>query len=133
AGLMLCYMLYKIIGPLQPKNYAGFSFAESDPEDMLSEKYHYSDAVAAPSARHDWDRERAFFQSIKGHSRVAGFRTRVQISHGEFKQAAKEQLVRDGDRLPGAAKEHLCADSMYSRIVSVSPGLGCYEIYGRQV
>ncbi|MGB2221192.1 MAG: glycosyltransferase family 29 protein [Neptunomonas phycophila] len=62
AGLMICYMLYKIIGPLDPKNYYGFSFLDEKTNEQS--KYHYSDLTAKSSSRHNWIAESDVFRTI---------------------------------------------------------------------
>ncbi|MBT3144317.1 hypothetical protein [Neptunomonas phycophila] len=61
SGLMMCYSLYKIIGPLHPHHYYGVSFAEDNVE---SSTYHYSDNSAAAGVRHKWANEKEIFDQI---------------------------------------------------------------------
>jgi capsule polysaccharide export protein KpsC/LpsZ len=138
AGLTLCYMLYKILGPLRPEQCLGFSF--TDPANAQG-SYHYSDQNAASSARHDWDREAEFFDTIrqkdptkvvvplalrqKGQDRRLAMPADIATSAPTVITAPRSSVATD---TPTAA-----AQPNYDRIISVSPGLADYQIYGKKV
>ncbi|WP_081002388.1 glycosyltransferase family 29 protein [Stutzerimonas stutzeri] len=64
AGLYVCYLAFKVLGPLRKGQYFGFSF---DEQMSVSAEggYHISDSSAASSSRHAWEREYEFFKKLK--------------------------------------------------------------------
>ncbi|PMH45933.1 hypothetical protein BCU68_09055 [Vibrio sp. 10N.286.49.B3] len=61
SGLMMCYSLYKLIGPLHPHHYYGVSFSE---QSDIDEVYHCSDSSAYAGIRHNWSNEKKIFDEI---------------------------------------------------------------------
>lgn len=123
AGLTMCYMLYKIIGPLRPEHYYGFSFTEDQAEPIA---YHYSDQNATSSSRHHWDREAAFFQTIKAATDSEPFQPRSMLSQSSIQQQADPSSSSD-------VNPTVLVTESFDRVISVSPGLLDYSIYGQQV
>lgn len=144
AGLMLCYMLYKIVGPLRPEHYYGFSFTEEQSEPLA---YHYSDQNAKSSSRHHWDKEAAFFQTIKADPNADIISPRsMLLSRVETKTstATPLPLPKQAELVPETSIISSPSDSVgttskqtgaphFDRVISVSPGLLDYEIYGSKV
>jgi capsule polysaccharide export protein KpsC/LpsZ len=113
SGLMLCYLLYKTIGPLKKSNVYGFSYLEE-----VNNIYHYSDSNAESGKRHSWSSEAEIFRSLLADSEHDdGFESRVVKFYNESS--------RDNARLniPLIEKEKI-----YTNIITVSPGLKEYEI-----
>lgn len=110
AGLMLCYMLYKIIGPLKPSNFYGFSYLDDD-----TEQYHYSDKTADAGKRHDWSIEADFFKTLLAQD-DAPFESRV----------LKMRATNDNSHSFNIIGETIEKD--YDCIISTSPGLLEYKI-----
>ena len=123
AGLTMCYMLYKIIGPLRPEHYYGFSFTEDQSEPIA---YHYSDLNAKSSSRHHWDREAAFFQTIKAAADSEPLQPRSMLSLASIQQQVNPTSTVDSSSTV-LVTEH------FDRVISVSPGLLDYSIYGKTV
>lgn len=119
AGLMLCYMLYQIIGPLSPAHYCGLSFAH--PQDVQSE-YHYSDINARPSSRHDWKKEADFFQQLI-------VPTDSNIDQLKLVTEQKKNVL-EPDR---PVSFFTPASVGFDRVVSVSPGLLHYVLFDQSV
>ncbi|MFC1840464.1 glycosyltransferase family 29 protein [Thermodesulfobacteriota bacterium] len=61
AGISFCYMLYKIMGPLNPDSMFGFSFTDHIGENAVPSHYYDS---RPPSERHNWYAERALFHQL---------------------------------------------------------------------
>jgi len=110
AGLMLCYMLYKIIGPLKPSNFYGFSYL-----DEANDQYHYSDKNADTGKRHDWSTESDFFKTLLAED-GAPFESRV----------LKIKSLSDNLYTSDLNKRVLKKD--YDLVISTSPGLLEYKI-----
>lgn len=138
AGLMLCYMLYKIVGPLRPEQCLGFSF--TDPIHAQG-SYHYSDQNAASSARHDWDREAEFFNTIRQKDPTQIVVPRVFRQKGTDRRLVLPQDLHTSTTpavapvSPATSTNTTLTTSQpaYDRIISVSPGLADYQIYGKKV
>ncbi|MEC8566727.1 MAG: glycosyltransferase family 29 protein [Pseudomonadota bacterium] len=117
SGLMLCYMLYKIIGPLKPENYYGLSFTEPQHDDVA---YHYSDLNAQAGPRHDWDREAEFFKTIMADPEVNLPPPRSMHSHIQNQQSSSSAI-------------NTAETQNFDRVISCSPGLLNYSLFGRDV
>ncbi|RQW87472.1 MAG: hypothetical protein EHM79_07725 [Geobacter sp.] len=125
SGLMMCYMLYKIIGPLKPENYCGFSF--TDDVDHKS-AYHYSDLNASASLRHSWDKEAEVFKGMKAAPNAKVLVTRTLL----FRQNAHDSETRE-QLQPAVQKDFAVNKTEFDRVISVSPGLGEYSVFGKSV
>lgn len=119
SGLMMCYMLYKIIGPLQPHHYYGVSFAQDSVFDEAN--YHYSDQNAQSGPRHDWDREAAFFQTIKAKPGQTYPKPRTML------QSAKVATNIDTSNSQGVTTD---TTDVFDRVFTTSPGLIGYVVFG---
>jgi len=125
SGLMVCYMLYKIIGPLLPRHYYGLSFSAKG-AGSGADNYHYSDANASSGVRHYWNREKEIFDQIcfkpgrdKDNSHyLIDRRTRFQ-GPGEIQHSF--------DNLPYVRKAGI------RKFISLSPALGDYVINGKKI
>lgn len=132
AGLTLCYMLYKILGPLRPEQCLGFSF--TDPSNAQG-SYHYSDQNAASSARHDWDREAAFFNTLRKPEATKIVVPRIFRQLGIELDLSKANTTETISPLivPKPSQPASTTVPQYDRIISISPGLADYKIYGKSV
>lgn len=129
SGLCLAYMLYREIGPLREDHVYGASFAYDGAADERG--YHCSDPQAAASSRHAFDREAAFFKKISRRERrtyytplaVRQTDTTLRDDHAQVPAKSTEALDWSISNLEGA----------YDLILSASPGLAGYALYGRGV
>ncbi|MGP9675257.1 MULTISPECIES: glycosyltransferase family 29 protein [unclassified Halomonas] len=104
SGLMICYSLYKMIGPLKRDQCHGFSFSS----DEVNDSYHYSDGNAAAGGRHHWDKEAEVF---------------ARLVDDEYLKSSPFLRSLLGDK-----KKYI-----YDRVISLSPGLFGYNIFGKEV
>lgn len=128
AGLMLCYLLYKIIGPLKPENYHGFSFAD----DYLSQSdaYHYSDSTAKSSSRHNWNAEAEVFKSLVFTSENK--ENDVSRILSEYHESANNEITSECLNCT-FSDEFIDTNHKYEGVLSISPGLKDYIIYDHAV
>ena len=61
SGICICYMLHKMIGPLDRNSVFGFGFTDHLGKDATAQ--HYYDAKP-PSGRHNWPGEKALFSTL---------------------------------------------------------------------
>lgn len=113
AGLMLCYSLYKMIGPLKKSNYYGFSYLQE-----VSGAYHYSDSNANSGKRHCWSSEAEVFSSLLSENEESLLVSRVMKSHIHNKEVLNERELSE------VAK-------FYDYVITTSPGLSGYKIHGK--
>lgn len=111
AGLLVCYSIYKIAGPLRPGQIIGFSHTAP----QQNAQYHMSDPFASPGSRHNWEGEAAIFEQIT---------QREPASNSIF----RSQVIKNDEPTPSSL-EYFDA-THYDRIISVSPGLEKYTIDG---
>lgn len=114
AGLMLCYMLYRIIGPLSPSHYYGLSFSDSP---QSQSEYHYSDLNANPSSRHNWIKEADFFKTL--------------ILPPADIHVDDSQKINDA--IKKISYQTVSENQEFDRVISISPGLSRYKLLGQSV
>lgn len=127
AGLALAYMVYRETGPVDPDRIFGCSFAESPSAEMAG--YHHSDAAASMGARHDFDVEHAFFQTIRRGADLSYYLP------GE-RRALVQDISTRSIRVPQAVDQPWTLAGQtgrYDRVLSVSPGLAGYKVLGCEV
>lgn len=120
AGLATVHALFRRLGHVDPSKLFGLSFAEEGAQAVGS--YHYADSRAAMSARHDWDREAAVFADMAARSRP---------EEASALRAAK----RARTQIPATWRPESTTrpEAAFDLVVSVSPGLGEYRIFDRDV
>lgn len=105
SGLMICYSLYKLIGPLKRDQCHGFSFSSDEPV----ASYHYADSNATAGARHHWDKEAKVFASL-----------------------VDDDYLNSNPYLKKLSESSKSIKS-YDRVISFSPGLQGYRIFEKEV
>lgn len=122
AGLALAYMYYRETGPVDPDRIFGCSFAEHMSEGV----YHASDSAAQMGSRHDFDVERAFFDTIRRTAPAHYYLPGIRRTHNN------DVPTLSIDSAPATLQPWALQDQIgrYDRVISVTPGLDGYTVLG---
>lgn len=133
SGLLMSYMLYKQIGPLDREQVIGCSF--NAPLDKGSgQPYHYADNRSGWSQRHAIEREHAFFQTMLRNDDVTYYtplkahRKHAPGAAGHKGQPASQSLPAKGRPASWSVESYI---QKFSALVTTSKGLDGYELCGK--